>query len=210
MNVPFTNQVEKILPIADIYFLLINDDIIGEFITKLPLVEPILVHSSGSLPLQVLSSFTKNYGVFYPLQSISKNKKVNFKNIPICIEANNNECLNILKKLAMRVSDLVYKIDSTQRMKLHLAAVFANNFSNHMITIAKKLLDTDQLSIDLLKPLILETAAKALEFGPENAQTGPSKRNDIEVMKKHLELLSCNPEWMEIYRSISKSIRDST
>jgi predicted short-subunit dehydrogenase-like oxidoreductase (DUF2520 family) len=209
IDVPYTKEIDKIIQTADIYFLLINDDFIENFAAKMTHVESILLHSSGSLPLSVLSRYAKNYGVFYPIQTISKNVKVNFENIPICIEANSVNCLNILKNFTLGISSMVYEIDSAQRLKVHLAAVFANNLNNHLINIAKQLLNESHISFDLLKPLILETAMKAIEQGPENVQTGPAKRNDKAIMKKHLELLSCKPEWKKIYRIISNSIRDS-
>ncbi|NJO93102.1 MAG: DUF2520 domain-containing protein, partial [Chloroflexia bacterium] len=143
---------------------------------------------------------------FYPLQTFSKSREVNFKEIPLCIEADNKAFNLTLTKLANQISDSVWQIDSIQRKQLHLSAVFACNFVNHMYVLAKGLLGQEEIDFEILHPLIKETAIKATCMEPKLAQTGPALRNDTESLEKHLELLSSYPEIQKIYRIISKSI----
>ncbi len=147
-------------------------------------------------------------GVFYPLQSFSKDQELDFKNIPITIETEFKKDKELIEKLASSISNYVYSIDSKQREKLHLAAVFANNFSNFMFTIAKDLSDEYNFPFDILKPLILETANKIQVTDPRKAQTGPAIRNDKKVIDKHLSQLK--GEKKEIYKLISESIMKSS
>ena len=175
-----------------------------EFSSELPIKDQLVVHTSGSVSCQDLAEHNRR-GVFYPLQSFSKNRESNFKEIPICIEAEFNKDLLLLEELAAALSDDVYFIDSDQRKKLHLAAVFVNNFVNHLYQIGHDICAREALPFEILKPLIAETARKIEEMTPSDAQTGPAKRNDLKTINEHLELLS--DDHKALYQLISKSIQ---
>lgn len=198
---------------STIYIIAVKDDAIEAVVKQLKLLhrsplgkDQIVVHTSGSVSMDVLKKSSKNYGVFYPLQTFSKEKKTDFKTVPICIEANNNNTSTTLEYFAKSISSNVKKVNSEQRKKIHLAAVFACNFSNHMFAIAEQLLAKDKLSLHLLKPLIEETAKKIKENKPSKVQTGPAVRNDKKTMDAHLKLLSKEKDLQKIYELISKSI----
>lgn len=201
-EIPKSGSLKDILK-ADIYILAINDDHIAEFSKKMQIKEGLVVHTSGSVSMDKLKC-TAHKGIFYPLQTFSKNQKMDYTTIPFCLETEYKNDMKILKELALSVSENVYEINSAQREKLHIAAVFANNFSNHMFKIAKDICDEHQISFDLLHPLILSTANKLSFTDPENAQTGPAKRNDQKVIQKHIDQL--NEYQKDIYTLISKSI----
>ncbi|VAV84557.1 FIG137884: hypothetical protein [hydrothermal vent metagenome] len=197
-----TDKIDK-LASADIYVIAINDDAITDFSKQLNLTKGLVVHTSGSMPLSALAC-KANKGVFYPLQTFSKEQSIDFKSIPITIEAENKEDTKLLFQFAKSISKHVYEINSSQREKLHIAAVFANNFTNHMYSIAKEICDSSHINFDILKPLIKETSEKVQKVDPKLAQTGPAKRNDQKIIKKHLSQISGQEK--EIYALISKSI----
>ncbi len=197
-----TDDLEN-LKNADIYIISITDDAIEEFSKGLELKGKLVVHTSGSVNMNVLNGdFDK--GVFYPLQTFSKGTKVKFKKIPICIESNTKNGEVILEKLASSISKKVYQIDSKQREKLHLSAVFVNNFANHLYQIGNEICKENKVPFEVLYPLIKETANKITKLSPKDAQTGPAKRNDIKVMEKQLLQLSYHQK--EIYKLLSASI----
>jgi predicted short-subunit dehydrogenase-like oxidoreductase (DUF2520 family) len=156
--------------------------------------------------MEVLGSSTANYGVFYPLQSFSKYRNVDFSGIPICIEAHHAATLLKLQQLAQRLSSSVHQVNSEERKTLHLAAVFVNNFVNHFYTIGYEILQGKKLDFNLLKPLILETAVKIDSMNPMEAQTGPARRNDQAVINDQLNMLHDQPEFQKIYSFVSESI----
>tara|TARA_R110002051_G_scaffold127873_7_gene201535 strand:- start:368 stop:1132 length:765 start_codon:yes stop_codon:yes gene_type:complete len=190
---------------AEIYIIAVSDDSIPEVSNYLQGYDALVVHTSGSVPIINLSK-NKKKGVFYPLQSFTKGKKVNFKTIPICIEATNKNDYELLKNIAETISDAVYKISSEQRKHLHLAAVFANNFTNYMYTVANDICEENKISFEILKPLIAETVLKIEKISPFEAQTGPARRNDIETMQRHLEQLTTK-EKKNIYKLLSEAIQ---
>jgi hypothetical protein len=164
-----------------------------------------VAYTSGTVELHSLPK-RENLGVFYPLQTISKNRKTNFFELPILIEGNNNYFAQTLFDLAWKVSRKVYFADSEKRKHLHLAAVFANNFSNHMLHISKTYLDQNDIDWEILKPLIKETFAK-IEDGltPFEAQTGPAVRNDIKTIETHVGMLE--NENKDIYKLLSQNMQ---
>ena len=174
---------------ADIYIIALPDDVIPDFSEKLPFENRLVVHTSGSVPMRLLSE-KNNSGVFYPLQTFSKERTVDFKSVPICVEATHTADIEILMKLGNCISEKVVEINSEQRQKLHLAAVFVNNFTNHLYHISEEIINENQLDFDLLKPLILETAQKMDSLSPSEAQTGPATRNDKKTIENHLQLLN--------------------
>lgn len=166
----------------------------------------IVAHTAGSIGLDVFPPGIKNTGVFYPLQTFSENRSVSFRDLPFFLEASDSHVLAQLSSIAAKLGARVYVTSTGQRMMLHLAAVFACNFANHMLWAGEMISEKSGLSFDVLKPLINETIAKALENGPGNSQTGPAYRNDTGTIKRHIDLLSFSPELQEIYRGITKSI----
>lgn len=190
-HIQFTDDISKIAD-ADIYIIGIPDDAISTFSESLLFQNKLVVHTSGGAAMNALSSKNRR-GVFYPLQTFSKHRKVDFEEIPICIEAENTEDLEMLRKLGETISENVVEISSEKRAKLHLAAVFVNNFVNHLYEIGSEILNEEDLPFDLLKPLIAETASKIKTLSPEEAQTGPAKRNDKKTIEKHLHLLADSP-----------------
>ena len=195
---------------SSIFIIMTSDDAIKEVATEIILPdEACLIHTSGSQPLDILQfAATSNTGALYPLQTFSKGKRVDFKTVPIFIETSNEETEKILMALAKAISNQVRKISSQDRKALHVAAVFASNFTNHMLTLSKDILQKNSLSFELLKPLISETIHKSLTVGPENAQTGPAFRGDLEILDRHIEFLKEDKTLEEIYKLISQHIID--
>ena len=205
----FTLSPEELITDADLYILAVSDDSIEKVVSNLAVKDQLVVHTAGSVSMAILAASAKNFGVLYPLQTFSKNKEVDFRNIPICIEANNARNLEILHEIASTIAEQVVRVDSNQRKQLHLAAVFVCNFVNHFYSIGEKLLIEQQLDFDLLKPLIRETAEKAMLHSPALVQTGPAVRGDKAVMEMHRKILEGHPEWLEIYTMISKDIEEN-
>lgn len=195
---------------SSIFIVAVNDESISEIAREIILPDDaVLAHTSGSVPLTDLQfAATPNIGVFYPLQTFTKNKKVDFKQTPIFTESVNEETDVVLTTLAKAISNQVRKIASEERKALHIAAVFASNFTNHMLTISKEIMQQNGLEYDWLKPLISETINKGLQLGPEEAQTGPAKRGDLEILEKHLAFLQEDPATAEIYKIVSQHIID--
>jgi predicted short-subunit dehydrogenase-like oxidoreductase (DUF2520 family) len=192
----------------DLLIAAISDDGLERLVENLVVGEDtIVVHTSGARPMEVFAPLLDNYGVLYPLQTFTKEKAIDFSDVPICIEACSTRVHEVLFSVGKSLSNKVVVMDSDQRKVLHLAAVFANNFSNHMLFWAKTLLDAEGLDFGLLKPLARETVEKAFYLMPELAQTGPARRGDHKTMKAHLEQIKANPELTELYQLISKSIQ---
>ena len=207
VNAGFTNDLFQLDTEADLYVIAVKDPAIQEVLENLRLREnQLIVHTAGSVPMNILEGFTNNYGVFYPLQTFSKSRKVDFSDIPICIEANHPSNLMKLEELGKRLSETVSQINSDERKTLHLAAVFTNNFVNHFYAIGAEILHDKRLDFELLKPLIRETAAKIETLQPVEAQTGPAKRNDQAIISLHLKMLQNKPEYQKIYSFVTESI----
>lgn len=200
-----TNSIE-LLTKADVYIIAVSDDAIGDVSRKIEQKNGLVVHTSGSVAMQSLQN-TGRKGIFYLLQSFSKDKEVNFNKIPFCLEAENEEDLQLLETLAKTIGKKIYRINSEQRKRLHVAAVFVNNFTNHMYKIGADICNEHQVPFEVLLPLIQETAQKITELSPDAAQTGPAKRNDQKTIQDHLALL--NAEQQEIYKLITKSIQQN-
>ena len=188
---------------ADVTIIAVSDDAIANISYNIK--NALVVHTSGSVEMKALKN-QKNKGVFYLLQSFSKEKEINFSNVPICLEAENKSDLAKLEKLASLLQGNIYHLSSLQRKKIHVAAVFVNNFTNHMYTIAYNICEEHNVPFDILEPLIEETSQKIKNLTPKEAQTGPAKRNDIETIKNHLNLLSKSQQ--ELYLKITQSIQN--
>ena len=189
---------------ADLYLFAVSDDAIMEIAKKIPDNKAVFAHCSGSEPMGNLSKF-ENYGVFYPLQSFSKNKAVDFKEVPVCLEANSAENLKFLKEIASMLSNNIFEVSSEQRRALHLSAVFVNNFTNHLYALAADYCEKNELPFKILQPLIKETAAKIETLPPYSAQTGPALRNDQKTISSHLEML--DDDQKKIYTILTESIQ---
>jgi predicted short-subunit dehydrogenase-like oxidoreductase (DUF2520 family) len=203
----FTTDVKNIMSGADLYIVSVSDDAVKPLTNDLFFGDKLVVHTSGSLSIDEVKPMSMNYGVFYPLQTFSKTRKANFETIPICIEANNVETEKLLMDLANSISGKVLKVNSEKRKLFHLAAVFACNFPNFMYATAEQILKDSNLDFDLLRPLISETAAKVQTMTPAEAQTGPAKRGDEDIINQHLDLLNEFPGYKEIYQLISSEIQ---
>lgn len=192
---------------ADLFLLCVSDNAMPEVLAALKLpANATLAHTSGTQPLQLLSGKAENIAVFYPLQTFTKSKNVNFRTVPLCIEASNQHTLDFIGDIATNLSKEVYVLDTAQRQVLHLAAVIACNFSNHLFAIAQEILKDKDIDFEMLFPLINETVQKAMQLPPKEAQTGPAKRGDTQTMNKHLTLLENYPRYKKIYEMISDSI----
>ncbi len=201
-RVSTTTSIEEIAP-ADVYLLSISDDAVEEMVHKLSAKKALIAHTSGSVPLL---SIARHNGVFYPLQTFSKSTAVDFSEIPVCVEAEQKEDLKVLQKLGAAISERVYHISTAQRKSLHLSAVFACNFVNHLYRIAEKICHTHKVPFEILQPLIQETAAKIKQDSPKNVQTGPAQRGDESTIDFHLQQLD-SPELKEIYTLLTRSIQ---
>jgi predicted short-subunit dehydrogenase-like oxidoreductase (DUF2520 family) len=200
------DRPEDISPDTDIYILAIKDDTIAAFVPILSTHNKLIVHTSGAVDMQEILKFTPNAGVFYPLQTFSKTKEVNFREVPLCIEGADETITKTLEGLARDISNNVYRVSSAQRKVLHLAAVFACNFTNHLYGIGQQLLAGSDMSFDMLRPLIAETADKIKEHQPADVQTGPAIRNDDLTMEAHLQMLNGQPHLQQIYTLLSQDI----
>jgi predicted short-subunit dehydrogenase-like oxidoreductase (DUF2520 family) len=200
---------------SEVFILAITDDAILEVASKMSLPQnAILVHSSGAKGLKdLLPSLDKNYdvklGVFYPLMTFTKGLKVDFEAIPICVEGENESVYKHLEKLANKISKRVFQVNSEQRAVLHVAAVFACNFTNHLWALSKEIAEEESLDFDILKPLIQETFNKAMKADhPSDVQTGPAVREDNHTLQKHRQILKDDSDLLNVYDSLTKSIQD--
>lgn len=200
------DDLKNITADTDIFIIAVKDDAIAEIIPQLSGLNKLIAHTSGAVDMQLIQNFTEQAGVFYPLQTFSKTKELNFKEVPLCIEGATEDIINELEGLARSISNNVYRVSSAQRKVLHLAAVFACNFTNHLYTVSQQLLAQHNMSFDMLRPLIIETADKIKEHSPADVQTGPAIRNDEQTMQKHLQMLNNNPKLQEIYSLLSQDI----
>lgn len=192
---------------ADLYIIAVTDNAIAEVSARLPFINQLVVHTSGTASIETLDDKNRK-GVFYPLQTFSKNKDVDFSIIPICLEAENTFDFRVLDTIAKSISKAVFPINSEQRKALHVAAVFVNNFTNHLYQIGQEICEENQVPFEILKPLIQETADKINTLNPTEAQTGPAKRNDSTTIDAHLEYLT-NENQKNIYKILTQSIQNN-
>lgn len=191
---------------SDLYIIAVSDKAIADVSKQLPFQNRIVVHTSGAASLDVLDAKNRK-GVFYPLQTFSKNKEIDFSIIPLCLEAENTFDFRVLETVAKSVSNAVFAINSDQRKALHVAAVFVNNFTNHLYHIGQEICEEHQVPFEILRPLIQETAEKINTLNPVDAQTGPAKRNDSVTIDAHLAYLTSENQ-KNIYKLITQSIQD--
>ena len=196
---------EEIVEDADLYVFSLKDAVLQDVIARVKPNNGLWVHTAGSMPISVFEGLTARYGVVYPLQTFSKSREVDFKKIPFFLEANSSEDEKVLGEVARALSSDVRFLSSEKRKTLHLAAVFACNFTNHMYALAEKILEEQQIPGEVLLPLIDETAAKVHVMSPAQAQTGPAIRYDENVINKHMAMLK-DPDMRNLYELISRSI----
>ncbi|MDO4880993.1 MAG: DUF2520 domain-containing protein [Capnocytophaga sp.] len=188
---------------ADLYIICIKDEEISSFSEKLPFENQFVIHTSGNTDMLALNSKNRR-GVLYPVQSFSKDKELNFNEIAFCIEAENKTDELFLAEFAQLFSEKIYKMDSQQRKFLHIAAVFLNNFANHIWYLSEEICKKNNIPFDILKPLLSETYTKTQHLSFFEAQTGPARRGDMPTIQKHLDLLENNEK--EIYKTLTSSI----
>jgi len=201
----FTSDASEILD-ADVYILAVKDDVIAEIAEQLKLHYKIVVHTSGTNSKDLLATSSSNFGIFYPLQTMKKNSKVDFKNVPILVEGNNQATVLKLEALAKTISQNVHRVDEEQRKWIHVAAVFANNFTNHLYTVSESILLGHGLPFDILKPLIYRSIENMQHNSPAELQTGPAVRGDMQTIEKHLMLLGDDARLKKIYEILTQSI----
>lgn len=208
IHASFTTSLKEVEKDADLYIVSLSDTAFCELIGEITAIrkDGLFVHTAGSLPLDKWKGYANQYGVFYPLQTFSKERRVDFSGIPVFLEASSVQVLNLLEEIARELSEKVFFIDSDQRKSLHLAAVFVCNFTNHMYTLGEKIVQENNLSFEMLLPLIDETSRKISTLSPRKAQTGPAVRYDENIICKHLELLKDDPASRELYEKISANI----
>jgi predicted short-subunit dehydrogenase-like oxidoreductase (DUF2520 family) len=191
----------------DIIIVAVPDHSLKHVLSKIKCSdETIVAHTAGSYGLDIFPVNIKRSGVFYPLQTFSRGRDLNFRELPFLLEASDQKTGDFLKDLAKKTGGEAYMVDTEHRKMLHLSAVFVCNFTNYMLTAGKEVVNEAGMSFKILVPLIRETFLKALETGPESSQTGPAVRNDLNTIEKHIELLSFSPELQNLYREITKSI----
>jgi len=210
VNAQAIDDVQQLDAQTDLVIIAVSDQAIHSVIDSIAphLAENLIVHTSGSTALSILEQRHPRAGVFYPLQTFSMERDVNWTDTPLFVEAVQPQDLTLLTELANSLSQRVYQYSSTQRLTLHLAAVFACNFSNYCYDMAKQIVDAEQVDFSLLYPLILETANKATANHPKDMQTGPAMRGDQNILSMHSQLLadSNRPDLQNIYSLISESI----
>jgi predicted short-subunit dehydrogenase-like oxidoreductase (DUF2520 family) len=191
---------------TDLYIIAVKDSAIADVAKQLAVHQRFMVHTSGATDLQVLLDVTSQAGVFYPLQTFSKEKELDFRTVPLCIEGADEAIAKLLIELGQTISNNIYPVDSVQRKILHLSAVFACNFPNYLYYVAQKLLAKNELDFNLLKPLIMETAEKVQQQFPAMVQTGPAVRKDEQTMAAHLQLLEDDVFLQTLYQLLSEGV----
>lgn len=208
LSVKATDNIEDIFHFNGIILFCIPDHTIPFFASRIHNTNSIIVHTAGSLNISVFEKHATQLGVFYPLQTFTKAKPdKDFKDVPILIESSTLLVENVLTYWANAIGAKAHKINSPQRMKIHAAAVFACNFTNHMVSVSRHILQENNLDYELLKPLIIETLTNIMNFDSREIQTGPALRRDMETIDKHLNILSTYPDYAKIYSLISDNIQ---
>jgi predicted short-subunit dehydrogenase-like oxidoreductase (DUF2520 family) len=206
LDVPWTTDVNLLNNDAELVIFCITDRALEDLLPQIRLKDVFMIHTAGSVPSNIFEKWTSDFGVLYPLMTFTKTRSIDFRTVPVCIEANNPENEERLKKIAEKISDNVYAVNFESRKIMHMAAIFACNFTNHMYRIAYDILNHKEFDFGILKPLIVETARKVLEMSPAEAQTGPASRHDKNILCIHQLMLQDQPEWQKIYTFVSESI----
>lgn len=208
LNSKFNESIQTINSQSSIYIICVSDQSIEDVVNNFPFNNKLILHTSGVTSTSIFENKFDNYGVIYPIQSLTSGIKYDWKNIPICIEANNLTSESKIKSISKSISKQVFIFDSNQRKQIHLAAVFANNFTNALYGISETLLKSEEIPFKILNSIIVTTAEKAIQKGPISSQTGPARRNDLSTIKKHLALLKDNKEEKKIYLALTSYIQN--
>jgi len=202
----FIPEPEMMTPDADLYILAVSDDAIPLLLRRIKTGNRLVVHTSGSVKMDILKGVSANFGVIYPAQTFTAQKLLPFRTVPLCIEASSGKNMLLLSSFAKSLSEKVYVINSDQRRVLHLSAIFASNFTNFMYTISRELLLENGMDFRILEPIIRQTAGNASSGDVFKMQTGPAMREDRETIREHLKLLATHPGYKEIYDLITRNI----
>ena len=208
LGAPATDSLQS-LPMADVYLTMLTDDALARLAPAIVKgrENALFLHTAGSIPMGIWKDAgAGRYGVLYAMQTFSKGAQIDWPQVPVFVEGSDAAELETVKTLASDLSGRVAELSSTGRKKLHVAAVFTCNFSNHMYAIADKLLATEGVPFRVMLPLVRETARKVETMSPQDAQTGPAVRGDRKVINEHLELLKDYPGYAALYRLISIDI----
>jgi predicted short-subunit dehydrogenase-like oxidoreductase (DUF2520 family) len=206
-NAGFTNSADEIVKDASFYLVSLPDQVLPGFLEHFKIKDKLIVHTAGSYGIDVFGEEYRYFGVLYPLQTFSKKFDLDISVVPILIEACDNETLKEIEKIARVISDKVIETDAETRRWIHLSALFASNFTNHMYVLAEELMKSRNLDPDILNPLIEETFRKSRLMDPAEAQTGPAVRNDVNTLAKHIKMLENKPLLQKIYTFTSESIQ---
>jgi predicted short-subunit dehydrogenase-like oxidoreductase (DUF2520 family) len=206
VNARYSSNISSTQITSNLAIIAVSDDAYPEVISQL-LLSPstVVAHTSGSLSIDILSKLPNSHGVFYPLQTFTIGRSVDFSGIPICIEASSEKAMQTIEEIALKLSSKTLQITSLQREQIHLAAIFSSNFVNYLYLCSEELMQDNGLPFELLHPLIAETTSKAIEINPENAQTGPARRNDLRILQKHISMLKSS-EMKQLYTFLSEQI----
>lgn len=208
-GITYTSDLYAIYPDCNVYIFCVSDDAILSIYKSIRInKEALILHTSGSVSMDIFRPYTSRYGVLYPLQTFSRRRDLDFREVPLCIEGSEPEVLKEVYGIARILSSQVREVDSVTRKKLHLAAVFANNFVNRLYGIAGKLLEEEGLEFALLRPLIFETAHKVMLLSPEEAQTGPARRGDDAILNAHKNMLKNEKKLSHLYGLMTEMIKE--
>ena len=205
-KIPLSDSIGGIYPNADIYIICVKDNAIEEIANQLKMNNKLVLHTSGNRTMDILQNSSSNYGIFYPIQSFTKDIPLNFKKVPIIIEANNAEALEMLKSFSESISDRVVEMNLEKRQKLNIAGVFVNNFTNHLYHLMDEYLEKESIDFSILHPIIQNTVDKIKIKSPRACQTGPAIRNDQETIENQKKILEKEIELLKIYNEFTQGI----
>lgn len=208
LSCAYTSQLDDLNAEADLYIAAITDRALPELAQKLRLNHKLIVHTAGSLPMDILKSVSKNYGVLYPLQSLNREVK-EIPTLPLLVDGSSGDSVTLISDFAGTISKVVKRAGDVERLKLHLAAVIVNNFSNHLYAMTDDFCKREEVDFSWLLPLISETANRLGQIPPSLAQTGPAIRNDQETIRGHIDMLEKYPELQQLYKILTQSIETS-
>jgi len=207
VNCSFTTELSEVVSDADVYLLCVKDDVMQEVVDALNIKDKIVLHTAGSVQRNISARTDIHQGVLYPLQSFNRNTEVNWENVPVFVDGDNDHVISIATQIGQALSNNVQRANDEQRMSIHIAAVFANNFSNHCLAIGQCLLEEHGYDFSVLKPLMNTTFQRLLTTKPFDVQTGPAIRGDVNTVDKHLKALSTQSDWKELYERMSDDIK---
>ena len=207
-KIPLSDSIGGIYPNADIYIICVKDNAIEEIANQLTLNDKLVLHTSGNRTMDILKNSASNYGIFYPIQSFTKEIPLDFKKVPIIIEANNTESLEKLKSFAESISERVIEMNFEKRQKLNIAGVFVNNFTNHIYHLMHEYLNNESIDFTILHPIIQNTVDKIKLRNPKSCQTGPAIRNDQETIENQKKILENEINLLKIYIDFTNGIME--